>query len=257
MRTVRHFQAAALVALCLFLAACGHTNNATTAATNNPQQAAPAAQQPAADAYQQQQNPQPPSQAPQSVASQPESPSQPQRPQPLYANQPLMIPQGTTLAVRLDETLSSARNRAGDRFSATLTRPIVLRGGQTIPRGTRLAGRVIWARPGGHLKTPAEISIALTSLDLGGRAYGISTSRFAVVGRSHKKHDLKWIAGSAAGGALLGGLIGHGKGVAIGSLIGAGGGTAAAYATGKKEIYLPAETPVRFELRQPVVIARG
>jgi len=265
MPSFRHFLATALVGPSLLYLACGHSNNAnnTTASNNGAQQPVPCTQQQQAanqapngnqtvvDAYQQEQNPQA-----QPGPAQPQY-QQPQTPQPLNASQPLTIPEGTTLAVRLDESLSSARNRGGDRFEATLTRPIALTDGETIPQGTRLEGRVVAARPSGHLKTPAELSITLTALDLDGRAYGINTSHDTFVGKSHKKHDLKWIAGSAGGGALLGSLIGHGKGVAIGSLIGAGGGTAAAFATGKKDIYLPAETPVHFVLRQPVTVARG
>ena len=38
----------------------------------------------------------------------------------------ISIPAGTILDVRLEETLDTKRNRPGDRFRATLTRPIIL-----------------------------------------------------------------------------------------------------------------------------------
>jgi hypothetical protein len=48
--------------------------------------------------------------------------------------------------------------------------------------------------------------------------------------------------------------LGGGKGALIGSAVGAGGGTAAAAATGKTEVSLPAETHLAFRLSKPVTI---
>lgn len=172
--------------------------------------------------------------------------------------QQLTIPEGTRIDVRLDTSISSERNRSGGTFEATLDRPIELGNGEAVvPQGTRVMGEVIAARPSGHLKTPAELSVALTTIEMDGNRIPISTSSVSRRGKSHKGHDAKWIGGSAAGGALLGALIGHGKGAAIGALAGGGGGTAAAYATGKKNIVLPSETPLHFVLRQPVTISRA
>ena len=42
------------------------------------------------------------------------------------------IPAGTTLDVRLNETLSTDRNSVGDRFTATVTRPLIAQNGQTV-----------------------------------------------------------------------------------------------------------------------------
>jgi len=169
----------------------------------------------------------------------------------------LTIPEGSPINVRLDDSISSARNRSGDMFRATLSQPIMLSEGGVVPRGARVTGEVLEARPSGHLKTPAELSVALKSIEVGGNTYRISTSSYSRVGQSHKKHDLKWIGGSAAGGALFGALIGHGKGAAIGAVAGGGGGTAAAYATGKKDIVLPSESPLHFVLRQPITITNA
>jgi hypothetical protein len=172
--------------------------------------------------------------------------------------QQVTIPDGTRIDVRLDNSISSERNQSGDTFQATLDRPIELGNGQTVvPEGTRVIGEVIAARPSGHLKTPAELSVALTALEMNGNQYPISTSSVSRRGKSHKGRNAKWIGGSAAGGALLGALIGHGKGAAIGALVGGGGGTAAAYATGKQNIIMPSETQLRFVLRQPLTISRA
>ena len=53
---------------------------------------------------------------------------------------------------------------------------------------------------------------------------------------------------------MIGALAGGGKGALIGAPVGAGAGTAAAYFTGKKDVHLGAETPLTFELAEPVTI---
>jgi hypothetical protein len=168
----------------------------------------------------------------------------------------ITIPPGTRLAVRLDETLSSNGNGSGDTFDATLVEPITLNNRVVVPQGARFSGHVVEARESGHLKTPASLAITLTGMEVDGNDYDISTSTFGRRAKSHKGHDAKWIGGSTAGGALIGALLGGGKGAAIGAGVGAGGGTAAAYATGKKDIVLPAEALVRFELQAPVTVTK-
>ena len=59
----------------------------------------------------------------------------PQRPAP-------KIPGGTLLQVRINESVSTARNRPGDHFSAVLTAPVVVNGATLAPSGTLLRGTV-------------------------------------------------------------------------------------------------------------------
>lgn len=164
------------------------------------------------------------------------------------------IPGGTVLEVRIAERLGSADSSSGETFHATVARPVEQSGEIVIHRGADVTGRVVFARPSGHLKTPAELAVELTSISVDGQSYPLATRERAWRGRSHKGHDAKWIAGLAGGGALLGALVGHGQGAAIGAGVGAGAGTATAYATGKKDIYLPSETELRFVLREPLTI---
>ena len=52
-------------------------------------------------------------------------------------------------------------------------------------------------------------------------------------------------------GALIGGLVGGGKGAAIGAGAGAAAGTGGAALTGEKNIEIPAETVFTFRLKAP------
>jgi hypothetical protein len=171
------------------------------------------------------------------------------------ANPALTIPEGTALHVRLLDPIGSASSESGETFRATLDEPIVVNGVVAVPKDANVVGKVLVARPSGHLQTPAELVVTLTSLEVGGTAYQILTSDESWRSRSHKKRNAELIGGGAGVGALVGALVGHGKGAAIGAGIGAGGGTATAYATGKKDVAIPAETRLRFVLRRPVTLS--
>lgn len=170
---------------------------------------------------------------------------------------PMTVPGRTDLEVRLVESLGSSISESGETFNATLANPVVINHKVAIPAGAKVTGQVDSARPSGHLETPALLGIELTTVNVDGKTYDLETSERVWRGRSHKKHDAKWIAGLAGGGALLGALVGGGKGAAIGAGIGGGAGTTTAYATGKKDIYLPSETKLRFILRRPITIHRA
>ncbi len=169
-------------------------------------------------------------------------------------NQTRTIPEGTALRVRLLDPIGSATDTGGQAFRATLDEPIVVDNVVAVPRDANVTGRVLVARASGHLQTPAELVVTLTSLEAGGKAYEVVTSDVSWRGRSHKKRNAELIGGGAGFGALIGALVGHGKGAAIGAGIGAGGGTATAYATGRKELSIPAETRLSFVLRRPVTL---
>lgn len=168
--------------------------------------------------------------------------------------EPIVIPAGTNIAVSLQTAVSSAQSHTGDRFEAVLAAPLQVNGVTVAPTGTPVTGKVVDAESSGRLENPGRISVALVSLNLHDRAVPISTSTVSAQGQSHKGRNVKWIGGSAAGGALLGGILGGGKGALIGSAVGAGGGTAAAAATGKKDVSFGVEHRLTFRLTQSVTV---
>ena len=103
----------------------------------------------------------------------------------------------------------------------------------------------------GRLKRPAELELILSTLrPRGGKTYTLKTDPAAWKGKSHTKRNVGMIGGGAGAGTVIGGLTGGKKG----ALIGAGGGTAAAAATGKREIQLAPETVIDFQLAGPLRI---
>ena len=162
------------------------------------------------------------------------------------------IPPGTPLRVRLQETLDTKRNRAGDGFTASLDEPIVSGDRVIVPVGTTFHGRVIESKESGRFKGRAVLALKLDSFDLNGRTYPINTSDSARA--SKKKHGFGWIGGGSAGGAVIGALAGGGEGAAIGAGAGAAGGVLGSAVTGKRNVSLPVESRVRFTLREPVTL---
>jgi hypothetical protein len=170
------------------------------------------------------------------------------------STKPVTIPEGTSLRVVLDQSISSKDARSGDSFNATVVEPVVIQGKTVVPRDAHVKGHVVDAQASGRLQTPARLALALDSVEVNGKSYDLQSSTVSRAGSSHKTRDIEFIGGGAGLGALIGGLAGHGKGAAIGAAAGAGAGTAAAAATGKKDITLPAESTLSFRLTQPLTI---
>jgi hypothetical protein len=167
------------------------------------------------------------------------------------------LPAGTELQVRLDQSVGSAQSSPGDKFEATLHAPVVMGDKVVLPKGTMLRGHINSVVAAGHLKTPARLSITLDTLEWQGHNYPLETSTISRSTRSHKKRNLALIGGGSGTGALIGGLAGGGAGALIGAGAGAGAGAAGAYATGKQDVVLPAESLLAFRLEAPVKIKKG
>lgn len=105
------------------------------------------------------------------------------------------LAEGTSIAIRLRNALSSASAQAGDSFEGTLDEPVVVDGQPLIARGAAVTGRVLDAKHSGSGRNPGYLRIALVSVDVAGKTVLINTSSvFAKAkGGSHDK--------SAAAGA--------------------------------------------------------
>jgi hypothetical protein len=168
------------------------------------------------------------------------------------AKESVTIPAGTTMVVRLGETLSSKQNQAGDSFSGTLARPVVVGGRTVIEQGARARGTVVDSKGMGHFKGGALLAVRLTSVDINGREHSIQTAAVEREVKGKGKRSAGFIGGGAGAGALIGALAGGGKGAAIGALAGAGAGTAGAAYTGNKDVVMPAESALSFRLTRAV-----
>jgi hypothetical protein len=167
---------------------------------------------------------------------------------------PTVIPAGTALTVRLGETISAKTATAGQSFTGALARAVSVDGREVIPSGSNVSGEVTEAQSAGKFKGAGVLAVRLTSVEVQGRTYNISTSTVAQAVKGKGKRSLVVGGGGAALGAIIGGLAGGGKGAAIGALAGGGAGTAGAAYTGNKELAFPAETALSFKLKGPVTL---
>jgi hypothetical protein len=167
------------------------------------------------------------------------------------------LPESTAIHVTLNTAVGSDRNQPGDRFEATLSQPVTLAGRTVIPQGARANGVVVDARRSGRLVGHAHLQITLESIEFGGNRYEVRTVTDTKIGKRHGKHALGFIGGGAGTGVLIGAIAAGGGGALVGGPIGAGVGTVAAVMTVKRDIRLPAETPITFELATPATIDIG
>ncbi|MGH9796465.1 MAG: hypothetical protein ACRD5G_17000 [Candidatus Acidiferrales bacterium] len=169
---------------------------------------------------------------------------------------PLVIPAGTVLAVHLQQAIGSKTNQAGDRFEATLAEPVVLEDEVVVPKGASAYGSVTEAKSAGRFKGGASLNLELDRLEIQGKPVPIETAVLAQAAKGKGKRTGALVGGGAAAGAIVGGLAGGGKGAAIGAAVGAGAGTAGAAFTGDRDINLPAETVVSFQLTKALRVKR-
>src|SRR5262249_40448978 len=99
----------------------------------------------------------------------------------------LTLPEGTVLRVRLAQSLDTKKNRAGDRFKATLDAAVVVDNKVVIPKGANFSGIVDEAKNSGRLKGRAVMNLSLDSFEMNGKVYKITTSHVDRVSGRHKK----------------------------------------------------------------------
>jgi hypothetical protein len=177
-----------------------------------------------------------------------------EKPVPPPAPKPVVVPAGTVLTVRLGEAISSKSAESGQSFSGTLSNSIEVGGKTVLPAGSAVSGTITEAKSAGKFKGGATLALKLDSITAGGHTYDIDTTGVSQESKGKGKRTVGMIGGGAAGGALIGGLAGGGKGAAIGALIGGGAGTAGAGLTGNRDITLGAETALSFKLNTPIPI---
>ena len=178
------------------------------------------------------------------------------------------VPAGTALMVRLETTLATFSNKAGDPFHARLTQAVVLNGRTVIPAGATIEGRVTRVSEPRRISGKPTIGIMPEALILptGERLFldaslvDTNAGRDTDVnqegefkGSGHDRRDQLETGGGTAGGMLIGGLIGGPPGILIGGLVGAGS-TGGHWLSKHRSATLMAGTQLTLELNLPLAI---
>ena len=163
----------------------------------------------------------------------------------------ITVPAGTRILIRMIDSIDSTKQKAGDRFTASLETNLVVDNIVVAPRGTTVYGRLVSAESAGRMKGSSELTLELTDIVLRGTAYPLLTSTYEVKGKGEGGNTAKKVVGGAGLGALIGGIAGGGKGAGIGALVGLGAGTAVAASKKGQQLTIPSETLLEFRLQQP------
>jgi uncharacterized protein YcfJ len=187
-------------------------------------------------------------------APEPEAPK-PVAPPPPRVAKTISIPAGTVLDVRINESLSSATNKAGDDFTGSLSEALIVDGLVLAERGARVSGRVASADPGGRVKGRASLVVELVSFRASdGQTVRIDTQNWTRTAESSRRKDATKVGVGAAIGAAIGAIAGGGKGAAIGGAAGGAAGGGVAAATRGEAAEIDSETRIPFRLNQAVSV---
>jgi hypothetical protein len=164
------------------------------------------------------------------------------------------VPEGATLHVRLETSVSSGTSKVEDVVEGRLTQALVVDGMTLAPVGSQVKGDVTAVEPSPK-KGSASLAFRFRTLTIAGHddPYAI-VAGISRVAPSEKKDDIITIGAPAAVGAVVGGILGGKKGAIIGTVIGGGAGTAVVLTTTGKEVSLPSGTEVTMTLKAPVDI---
>jgi len=168
--------------------------------------------------------------------------------------EPLVVPARTTVTIRLGSAIGSKLSQSGETFTGTVARDVVVGGAVAIPRGTRVSGSIVDAKPLGRFAGGAQLQVRLDSINLNGSELPVRAAVQTFSAKGKGKRTAVMTGGGAALGGIIGGLAGGGKGAAIGLAAGGGAGAGGAAFTGNKDIVLPAESVVSFELSHSLEI---
>jgi len=157
--------------------------------------------------------------------------------------------EGTPIVLTINTAVSSATAKVEDTVDAEIAEAVVRDGVTIIPAGSNVRGIVTAAQESGKVKGRASLSLRFDRVVVGGESYPID-ARFSRVAESTKKSDAKKIGIPAVGGAVIGGIVGGGKGAAIGAAVGGGAGTAVVMSTSGHEISLPKGTTISVQTGQ-------
>src|ERR1043165_538148 len=162
---------------------------------------------------------------------------------------PPLVPVGTDLKVRINDTLSSKDSRIGDRFTAPVINPNRF-------DEAKLTGHISSIQKSGKIKGRTSMNLAFDSIELRDGRHGVlhgyvtrvygegsrADNEGGVESSSRTKQSVKRAGIGATVGAIVGGIAGGGKGAAIGLIIGGAGGAGSLAINGSKELKIESGT---------------
>lgn len=167
------------------------------------------------------------------------------------AGQPVVVPSGSLIRVRINEGLDSKHAQPGTPFQAIVLNDVVADGAVAIPRGADVQGTVVDAKSGGVLKGHGELALQLTQVTLAGRTYPLTSDIWSRDSSDKGSQTVGSAVGLGAVGALIGAVAGGGPGALVGAGVGGAAGVGASASSGGRQVLVPSEAILAFHLAQP------
>ena len=171
------------------------------------------------------------------------------------------VPTGTTLEVKLDQTLGTKQSKVGDAFTATVQSTLTAQNGEiVVPAGAKVEGRVTALDDSDHAGDQALIRLDFDRITMNGQSYDLDASIVRAMPQESGRDSRTETIGKAAAGAVAGGIIGavigdrDAKNIALGALAGAAAGTALSLGFGDVEPVLPAGSTMTLRVSQAVTL---
>ena len=162
------------------------------------------------------------------------------------------VPAGTVLMVTFEQALSSASSQVGDRFSARVVDPVSVNGRKAIGTGSMISGRVVSVERPARFGDLAQLNLEYTSLRVGSGVESPISASFHGEGEAQSTKDAVIIGGAAAGGAVLGKVLGDdSESTVLGALIGGAIGTGIAARNRGEEVTIPQGVAIEISLDSP------
>ena len=166
----------------------------------------------------------------------------------------ISVPAGTRILIRLAETLDSAQQRSGARFTGRLETNVTVGGTVVAPQGATVHGQVVSAQSAGRMAGGSELALELTDIVINGTAHPIMTTTYQLQGEGQGGRTARRVTGGAGLGSVIGALAGGGTGAAIGAAAGAGLGTARSAGGRGQQVGLVQGTLLEFRLQHPAML---
>jgi hypothetical protein len=189
----------------------------------------------------------------------PAAPSLPDAPTPAPAalsaalppGNPVTIPAGQSLLIRMIDSVDSKKNNVGDVFHASLETDLMVNGVLVARRGADVYGKLAYAKEAGHFSGSSELELELERMVVNGTDCLLVSDDYTLKGKGRGGDTAKKVGGGAVLGAIIGGIAGGGAGAAVGAGVGSAAGAGVQVFTRGKEVKVPSETLLEFRLQMP------
>lgn len=161
---------------------------------------------------------------------------------------PVTVPAGTRMMVRMIDAVDSDTNTANDRFRGELEANLMAGNVMVAPKGTTVYGRLLTAESAGRT-SGGELELDITDIMIDGTLHSLRTSTKQLQGQEGTSTATQTKQGAVTG-AAAGALIGTGAG--FGARAGAIAGNVAGGSTRGEKVKVPAGTLVEFTLDHSV-----